>query len=337
MSRLEQWLCDKCTPAPPTPAPSTASTLDDAVETSQPFKGINRDTLKVLHWNADGLSTKWPELNECLKKADIDIALIQETKYKNNTKLPAFPGYAPIRYDRDGGGGGLLCLIKHNIPLYIPKYCKQTVGGVESISFRVRLDKKKWICFTNVYMAPRREGGKEIIYTDHIPASGLCFIAGDVNGHSVLWDNRQPPDSRGERIEEWLADCNMHCVNDGSPTRTNRAPGSHSTPDVFLAPSQWLNQVGWTTLEDIGGSDHLPGMATIHCKWKSVAPLQRLARWKKNADLSSFSKVLEEKVKSLKQQKTIDRIKEFHETVLAAAIETVPKTTPGKNHVLPLR
>ena len=71
-------------------------------------------------------------------------------------------------------------------------------------------------------------------------------------------------------------------------------------------------------------------MATIHCKWKSVAPLQRLARWKKNADLSSFSKVLEEKVKSLKQQKTIDRIKEFHETVLAAAIETVPKTTPGK-------
>ena len=105
------------------------------VHSSQPFKGINRDTLKVLHWNADGLSTKWPELNECLKKADIDIALIQETKYKNNTKLPAFPGYAPIRYDRDGDGGGLLCLIKHNIPLYIPKYCKQTVGGVESISF----------------------------------------------------------------------------------------------------------------------------------------------------------------------------------------------------------
>ena len=140
----------------------------------------------------------------------------------------------------------------------------------------------------------------------------------------------QEPDSRGERIEEWISDCNLHCVNDGSPTRTNRATGNHSTPDVFLAPSQWLNKVGWTTLEDIGGSDHLPGMATVHCKWKSVAPLQRLTRWKKNADLSAFSQILEEKIETLKPQKTIDRIKAFHEAVVAAATETVPKTAPGK-------
>ena len=92
MSRLEEWICDKCTPAPPAQTTSTTSTLDDSFETSQPFKGIRRETLKMLHLNADGLSMKWPELNKCLKKADIDIALFQETKYKTSTKLPVFPG-----------------------------------------------------------------------------------------------------------------------------------------------------------------------------------------------------------------------------------------------------
>ena len=153
ISRLEEWNCDKCTSAPQAPPPSI---LDDPVETSQPFKGTQRETLKVLHWNADGLSTKWPELNERLKKEDIDIALIQETKYKTSTKLPVFHGYAPIRHERNGDGGGLLCLIKHDIPMYRPHYCNQTVRGVESTTFRVRIDKRKWITFSNVYIAPKR-------------------------------------------------------------------------------------------------------------------------------------------------------------------------------------
>ena len=50
----------------------------------------------------------------------------------------------------------------------------------------------------------------------------------------------------------------------------------------------------------------------------------------KNADLSAFSKALDEKIEMLKPQKTIDRIKAFHEAVIAAATETVPKTAPGK-------
>ena len=53
-------------------------------------------------------------------------------------------------------------------------------------------------------------------------------------------------------------------------------------------------------------------------------------RWKKNADLSAFSQALEGKIEMLKPQKTIDRIKAFHEAVVAAATETVPKTAPGK-------
>ena len=325
---LQEWKCDKCS-SPPAPVPSTTSTLDDAIESSQPFQGEVKSSLKILQWNADGLSTKWPELNERLKKEQIDIALIQETKYKQKNKTPTFEGYAPIRYDREGDGGGLLCLIKHSIPYSeIPKG-KQTVGIVESISFRVRIDKRKWLTISNVYMAPNRDNGEEVIYTDQSPASRSCFIAGDMNCHSALWDPKQPPDSRGERIEEWLSDSNLYCANDGSATRINRATGNESTPDVFLAPSQWLNRIQWTTNEDIGGSDHLPSTTTLLCKCKKMKPLERQPRWKKNADLSAFSELLEEKVDST-ENNTIKRIKNFQEAVISAAKQTVPRTKPGK-------
>ena len=64
---LQEWKCDKCS-SPPAPVPSTTSTLDDAIESSQPFQEEDKSSLKILQWNADGLSTKWPELNERLKK-----------------------------------------------------------------------------------------------------------------------------------------------------------------------------------------------------------------------------------------------------------------------------
>ena len=136
----EQWMC----PTHSTSAKLTIAGRTVAIESSQPFQGEVKSSLKILQWNADGLSTKWPELNERLKKEQIDIALIQETKYKQKNKTPTFEGYAPIRYDREGDGGGLLIPYSE-----IPKG-KQTVGIVESISFRVRIDKRKWLTISNV-------------------------------------------------------------------------------------------------------------------------------------------------------------------------------------------
>ena len=117
ISSLQEWLCSVCDSPPPAPAPSSTSTLDEAIETSQPFDCSGKSSLRILQWNADGLSTKWPELEDRLKKSNIDIPLIQETNWEQKNKAPRFQGYAPIRYDRgEGQVGGLLCLVKHNTP-----------------------------------------------------------------------------------------------------------------------------------------------------------------------------------------------------------------------------
>ena len=64
----------------------------------------------------------------------------------------------------------------------------------------------------------------EVLVLSQLPTENSCFLAGDFNGHSALWDTVQPIDSRGERIEEWIADNNLICSNDGTSTCTNRAP-----------------------------------------------------------------------------------------------------------------
>ena len=55
-----------------------------------------------------------------------------------------------------------------------------------------------------------------------LPTGNSCLLAGNFNGHSVLWDTVQPSDSRGERIEEWIADNDLICSNTGTSTCTNR-------------------------------------------------------------------------------------------------------------------
>ena len=65
--------------------------------------------------------------------------------------------------------------------------------------------------------------------------------------------------------------------------------------------------------------------------------LQRSPRWKKNANLSAFSELSEEKVEST-ENSTIKRITNFQEAVIRAAKQTVPRTTRAKktkSHLTP--
>jgi len=58
-----------------------------------------QSTVKLLHWNADGLKTKYGELENCLKELDIDVAVIRETKLQKD-KTPPVIGYTAARQDR---------------------------------------------------------------------------------------------------------------------------------------------------------------------------------------------------------------------------------------------
>ncbi len=70
--------------------------------------------LRILQWNADGLSTKVLELRDSLAAESIDVCLFQETELVEKDASPPFPGYNSIRVDRPTThrGEGLLTLVK---------------------------------------------------------------------------------------------------------------------------------------------------------------------------------------------------------------------------------
>ena len=72
------------------------------------------------------MRTCWLEewLEEVLERLDVDIAVIQKTKWGSKHPTPTFRGYTAVKRDRevirrsqDGRGGGLLTLVRRGIPI----------------------------------------------------------------------------------------------------------------------------------------------------------------------------------------------------------------------------
>ena len=65
------------------------------------------------------------------------------------------------------------------------------------------------------------------------PAKNFDIIGGDLNAHSISWDNSMAgknADRRARIIEDWATDNNMVVTNDGSPTHVSRSSGSQTAP-----------------------------------------------------------------------------------------------------------
>ena len=72
--------------------------------------------LKVMQWNAEGVSPKKEALAKFLDENKVDICCVQETHLQNG-KTFKIRGYQCIRNDRDGRRkGGIMTLVRNNIP-----------------------------------------------------------------------------------------------------------------------------------------------------------------------------------------------------------------------------
>ena len=69
--------------------------------------------LRLMQWDANGISGKITELLTFLHSNNVNIASIQETKLTNKSKPLMTLGWSAVRFDRHKNkGGGLLMLIK---------------------------------------------------------------------------------------------------------------------------------------------------------------------------------------------------------------------------------
>ena len=187
-------------------------------------------------------------------------------------------------------------------------------------------------CDEHLHPPNREVNTEELLVLDNLPSGVDCFYGGDVNAHSRLWDLHQPQDSRGDRIEEWMADSDLLCANDGTPTRINRGTTGESSPDTFLVHTRWRSRTEWTVGECLG-SDHLPMVITLRCRVGLFPQAPKPARWKtKNVNWNTFNDALESEVALWEILPTVRAsAKRFKEAIMEVGKAHVGKTKSGKS------
>ena len=259
----------------------------------------------------------------------IDIALIQESKLTSRTRTPTIDGYSTLRADRSDAkfpGGGLLTFVNNNLAYKSHQPTRR--GIVETQTVSIQQSARKWLHFNNIYVPPK--GAADLSW---IPISPNSIYAGDLNGHSSLWDEHQPPDPRGSTIEDWILEHDLTCVNSGLSTRTNRATGGQSTPDLTIAHSSISTKIKWAVSEDLG-SDHLPIIFEIdNGNTRLVNNSPKPARWKsKNVDWDAFSAEVESHFPLDESLTVNEKVSAFNSILIQAANTHVGKTKPKRTN-----
>ena len=327
-----EWFCLRCESIKVEKEKNVKVAEKEGTDISEPVSKLTRSMLRILQWNADGLTRKASELEQRLKSSNVDICLIQETKLSQKNITPKIKGYAAYRSDRNIiSGGGLLTYVKTDLDFQ--KIGNRMKTATEVSAIRVRIGKNNWIDISNVYVPPPHSKGQEINFCPEIiPTSDTSIICGDFNAHTKMWDEVQPEDARGETVENWIIDKELNILNEGrSPTRINRATGNGSTPDLTLCGSKWTGKCKWSVEEDIGGSDHLPILITVQTTVRYQPVLGKKPRWRiKDVDWIKFQDAVENAVTKLSPTESIKvRVEQFTKLLIDTAKVHVGKVKVG--------
>ena len=123
-------------------------------------RATGHQTLRIVHWNAEGVRQKKLELQQFLKVQKIDICCIQET-HLNNTHRFSIRGYEIHRVDRaDRPKDGVLTLVKTSIPS--TEVQRSEKADTEYITVKLILpDRNLTIC--NLYSPPNKAINLQIL------------------------------------------------------------------------------------------------------------------------------------------------------------------------------
>ena len=164
------------------------------------------------------------------------------------TLNPVFPGYALLRRDRPGGGGGgLAILITHDIE-FTPIDVDGIIDGdlqFELQAVNVHLRHQTFAVF-NVYIPPSSSCTPGYLpdfdaFLDDV--AGDAIVLGDFNAHDGGWFSALS-DARGEALISAIEGSDFAILNEDFPTR--HASNGSSSPDVSLISAHLSNLFSWS-------------------------------------------------------------------------------------------
>lgn len=224
-------------------------------------------TTRVIQLNIRGMGkSKVVELKNLLVRSKPDIVLIQETLLNEQKTSPNFKGYSMARWDRKTGpGGGLMTLVKDNIPFKIVD--DFTPGKNEIGIISVKEDgTDNWISVINYY----NRTATDFDFKQFKDAFQKCkerkIIAGDFNLHNPMWDSTSSPNNNSNLLADFITDPqNMVCLITPIDlgTRLNPLNGKTSTIDLTIA-SLDLSVDFEVVIPSPFDSDHFPVMSVLN-------------------------------------------------------------------------
>ena len=201
---------------------------------------------KIIQWNCRGLKTKFEEIYLLQQKENPSIFCLQEIFLKPEDKisLKGFNLYHHINTDCRRTSGGSSIFVKSSCPQR--KINLNT--ELQAVAVSVTLDREITIC--SIYIPPsfslRLEHLNSLL--NQLPAPYI--VAGDFNGHSMLWGNNQN-NPRGDLIENVITNSDVCLMNDKSYTYFHSNTGSFSSIDLSLChPSLYL-AYSWSVCDDL--------------------------------------------------------------------------------------
>ena len=287
-------------------------------------------TLRIMHWNAEGVRQKKLELQQFLKAPKIDVCCIQDT-HLNNTHRFSIRGYEIYRADRaDRPKGEVLTLVKTSIPS--TEVQRSEKADMEYITVKLILpDRNLTIC--NLYSPPNKAINLHILQ----PNNEDWMIVGDLNSHSPSW-GYPSLDAKGEGVEHWIVSNRLVLINTLTepPTFYSRVWKTTGTPHIAIVTDNIQNIAKREVSEQLGGSDHKPVILTLAKQVNTSAgkmpPPPPPPSWNyKKADLKRFRELNDIHTKSITFSKhsVSKNASIFNSAVFKAAKESVPR---GRRH-----
>ena len=319
---------------------------------SKKSKIKRKKTLKLLHWNANGIVGKIGEIKNMILEWDPDVISLNETKTNSTTEnylyLLSEMGFFPIvknRYaapnEKDPKGGGVALLFKDNLnpkPILIKKEWQEQyelVGG-EIGQGANSLSIFSW------YVPPNKPNVSEDV-VDFMEKHGDFVLMGDLNARCPTYN--QIPNVKGKSLERILNISKSVIVNKKNmPTNytyKNGEPPSYSTIDLVIANEKMSkNCTKFQTLEISSVTKeerkyfHLPVYSEFEIGFKS--PKTRISHHKSylydKADWVNFKKEVDEKMMTLEPELDITALNNIIErTVIEAAEKYIPKSSEKLN------
>lgn len=280
---------------------------------------ITDKNINIMQWNAEGVRNKKLALTKFLKDEDIDVACIQET-HLNPEHAFRIRGYETLKLDREGHKGGVIILIRLNIPIH---EVKVTTGQNAEILGADIYFKQTPIRLYNLYCP----ANKDLSLAHMEIKERNCIVLGDFNSHSERWGYNHT-DARGGEVEDWEIDSNLHLINraDDPPTFYSRRWLSTSTPDLGFTTFDLAHKMERYVLPQLAGSDHKPIKLTLQLHNVPLTT-KPLPRWNyKRADWNEFQTLTDKLCSINTHHKKITKMyNEFNTAVLAAAKATIPR------------